>query len=392
MIWFLAAILQCVVLFGLWRHSRNTILSKDAVHNLAPLEAGTTYPTVGIIIPATGDNPSMQEALSSLLEQDYPNILPVIVTASEQDPATRLANSLKDKFPHLDCIIAGQAQTCSQKNHNILQGLNHVGARADIYVFCDSTHIAKPNFVRALVWPIVKSEAGFCTGYHDVEAVDDHVVSLAYQFSVLLMRLLQAIVTLAQPWGGAMAVSRAMFEEHKIADTWKENVVDDCSLAAIMLKKRIHVRLCPQAMLTTKAKNHSLPTWQAWMQRQVLFLKFCVISQWYLLGFFAIFLTLPVLFSCFTILGGLTGTLSTDSAWFVILSLAHLGILSKIILNWREMLPRPTPAKNWLMGFFLGIFMFTWVYIKTIRAWHIDWHGFRYHVAKNGKLLRMEKI
>ncbi len=392
MLWSIAAILQCVLLFVIWKFSRKTILEGNANDNISPLDAEMTYPTVAMIIPAAGDNPAMPKALASLLEQDYPNILPIIVTASEADPATTLARSLKNDFPKLECIIAGQAENCSQKNHNTLQALAHVGPNADIYAFCDSTHIAKPNFIRELVWPIVKGEAGFSTGYHTVEAQDDKIVTLAYQFSVLLMRLLQAIAVFTQPWGGAMAVSRGVFEEHKIADIWKDNVVDDCSLAAMLLKKRVHVRLCPKAILTTNSKNHQLSTWQAWMQRQILFLKFCVISQWYLLGFFAALLALPVVFSCFTIFGGLTNMLAAENAWYSIFAVVHLGVLSSIVLGWREMLPRKTSSKAWLTAYTLGIFMFAWVYIQTLRAWVIDWHGLRYHVSKGGKLIRMEKI
>ncbi len=392
MFWLLAAILQCALLFGIWRFSRSTILKDSETYDTSLLDANENVPTVALIIPAAGNHPAMHDALSSLLEQDYPNILPVIVTASEQDPATSLVRSLQDKFPKLQSVIAGPAQTCSQKNHNILQGLSHIGPNADIYAFCDSTHIAKPNFLRELVWPIVKGEAGFSTGYHAVYAKDDNTVTLAYQFSVLLMRLLQAIAVFTQPWGGAMAVSRSVFEEHKIADIWKENVVDDCSLAAMLIKKRIHVQLCPRAILKTEAKEHNISTWQAWMQRQVLFLKFCVISQWYLLGFFSALLLLPVVFSCFIILSSLTGMLTPESAWYVIFALMHLGVLAWIILNWRELLPRKAPAKNWIMAFSLGICMFAWVFFNTLKAWHIDWHGQRYYVDKNGKLIRMEKI
>ncbi len=392
MIWFIFATLQCILLFGIWRLSRKTVLEASEQCSHDSLNAQESLPTVAMIIPATGDNPAMPVALTSLLEQEYPHIIPIIVTANEDDPATKLVRSLQEKFPHVESVIAGQAHTCSQKNYNTLQALAHLGPRADIFAFCDSTHIAKPNFLYELVQPIVKGEAGFSTGYHTVEAEDDKTVTLAYQFSVLLMRLLQAIAVFTQPWGGAMAISRTLFEEHKIADIWKENVVDDCSLAAMLIKRRVHVRLCPKAILCTKSKDHDINIWQAWMQRQVLFLKFCVISQWYLLGFFSALLLLPVVFSCFTILGGLTNILDIEHAWYSILAIAHLGILSYIVLGWRELLPRKTPAKAWLMAFSLGIFMFARVFIQTLSAWSIDWHGIRYHVKKNGKLIRMEKI
>ncbi len=390
MFWFCIASLQCVALLLLWRMGRKTILagSIDIVDDTELLH----YPKVAMIIPATGDNPAMHGALSSLLAQDYPEFIPVIITASEQDPATKLAQSLREDFPKLRCLVAGEAKHCSQKNYNSLHGIEHVEQEADIYAFCDSTHTAKPDFIRQLVLPIIKGEAGFSTGYHEVKAEDDEPVTLAYQLSVLIMRLLQAISAFTQPWGGAMAIAKPVFEAHNIKSIWQENVVDDCSLAGMLMHKRLHVQLCPRAILTTTAKDHSFKVWRAWMQRQILFLKFCIITQWYLLGIFVVLLALPVMLSCIIILGGLTNMLDFNNAWFVILSMLHLVILSKIALGWQELLPRKTSTKAWLGAFALGLMTFAWVYINTLRTWHIDWHGIRYHVAKGGRLLSIQKL
>ncbi len=389
-IWIIAACLQCLVLYGLWRGARSIILQK--VYGKAPDILPETLPTVAMIIPAAGNSPLMEKALSSLLEQDYSKIIPVIVTGSEEDPAYALAQRLQEVHPELLCLAAGPATTCGQKNHNTLHAIDHIGTKADIYVFCDSSHTAQSNFVRELVWPIVNNEAGFTTGYHAVIAKDTQCVTLAYQVSVLLMRLLQAVSVFTQPWGGAMAISRKVFEQHNIADFWKDNVVDDCSLASMLMERRLHVQLCPHAILETQAQNHALPTWQAWMQRQVLFLKFCVISQWYLLGIFAALMTLPVFFSCLYILGGFTNLLPSSWGWSVLFACLHLGVLSGIVLGWRELLPQKTPAFAWLKAFFASCAMFFKVYIATINMWHIDWHGFRYDVKKGGIVRHIRKL
>ncbi len=392
MLWLYAAILQCIILLAIWRMARKTIFENNTQTSNITLDDDALYPTVAMIIPAAGNNPVMHEAISSLLTQNYPHLLPIIVTADKQDPATQVASSIKDSFPTAQCLIAGEAAHCSQKNHNILFALSHVKQDADIFVFCDSSHIAKPDFISQLVWPIINGEAGFTTGYHEVEAYDDKPVTLAYQFCVLLMRLLQAIAIFTQPWGGAMAISRQVFEHHKIVDIWRENVVDDCSLASLLLKRKLHVKLCPKAILTTKSKNHSFETWCAWMQRQILFLKFCIPTQWYCLGFFSVILALPILLSCIMLLSGLTNMLASDMAWFVILSAIHLGILTKIILSWRELLPRETPTKAWLTAFVIGFTIFAWTFFKTIRPWFIDWHGKRYNVTKGGRVINIEKL
>ncbi len=390
LIWIIAACLQCALLYGLWRGARNIILQK--VYDRAPETLPNNIPVVGMIIPAAGNHPAMRKAFTSLLEQDYPHIIPVIVTSTEDDPAYALATTLQKEYPSLECITAGAATQCGQKNFNTLKAVEHLGNRADVYVFCDSTHTAKPHFVRELVWPIITNEAGFTTGYHAVVAKDTQSVTLAYQISVLLMRFLQAVALFTQPWGGAMAIARKVFEKHSIADFWKDNVVDDCSLASMLLERRLHVQLCPHAILETEAHNHSFSVWQAWMQRQVLFLKFCVISQWFLLGVFALLMTLPVAISCLYIIGGLTNILPISAGWGTLLACMHLGLLASIVLRWRELTPRKAPAFAWLKAFFLSSGMFLKVYINTLQAWHINWHGYRYDVQKGGKVRHMKKL
>ncbi len=397
LLWTIAACLQCALLYGLWRGARNIIL--PSVHAAATSsreslseEYSQDLPRVGMIIPAAGNHPAMPQAIASLLEQDYPHITPVIVTASEDDPAYALAQTLQQPYPALQCVVAGEATQCGQKNHNTLKAVEYLGDTVDVYVFCDSTHMAKSNFVRELVLPIANNEAGFTTGYHNVVAQDTQKITLAYQISVLLMRFLQAVAVFTQPWGGAMAIARKVFIQHKIANFWKDNVVDDCSLAAMLLQRRLHVQLCPLAILETDAKDHSLPVWQAWMQRQVLFLKFCVMPQWFLLGAFAVLMTLPVVISCLYILGGLTNILPHSFGWNSVFACAHLIVLVSIVLAWRELLPQKTPAFAWIQAFFLSCGMFLKVYLQTIPLWHIDWHGYRYVVNKSGKVRHMTKI
>ncbi len=388
-LWAITACMQCALLWLIWYGARKVIFAKKSPDaHLYREFSPKDLPMVGMIIPAKGSNPRMESALRSLLTQEYSNYIPIIVTASDHDPAHALAKELQKEFPLLECVVAGDTTQCGQKNHNTLKAIEHLGSRADIYVFCDSTHMAKADFLQELVAPIVRGEAGFTTGYHQVVAKDEGVVTIAYMASVLLMRVLQAVSVFTQPWGGAMAISRRVFMEHDIASFWQNNVVDDCSLAGMLMQKRLHVQLCPHALLTTEAEDHAFSTWQAWMQRQILFLKFCVMSQWYLLGAFACILTLPVIFSCCIILLGIFD--APIQPFYVLGAFVHLSLLIYIMLQWRKGLPCAINALSWIKGFTLGMGMLLKVYVYTMKVWYIDWHGIRYHVAKGGVVRHMQ--
>ncbi|MEG2172930.1 MAG: glycosyltransferase [Desulfovibrionaceae bacterium] len=390
LLWWLLISGQCLLLIIFWQGARTRILEtkQPGQQCMPPLREGMRpdpTPNVAMVIPAAGQRPYMRRALRSLMVQDYPHMVTIMVTESLNDPAVDLIHELQKDFPHLRHVVAGPAEGCGQKNWNLLQAIKDIHDTADIYVFCDSTHYAQPDFVRQLILPILQQEAAFTTGYHAVDVQDHQVVSLGYQLSVLLMRFLQASSAFTQPWGGAMAISRQAFLRHDIAGFWSDKVVDDCSLASyLMEKKSASVQLCPHAVLRTPARNHPLHVWQAWMNRQVLFLKFCIPQQWMLLGVFALLLSLPLLGSAIVLTGIWCGLLSK---WFYGPLITHVVLLVGILWGWRECLPRPVPMVPWFTAFVLSMYLFLRVYVGTIRAKGILWNNIDYRVAKGGKVL-----
>ena len=386
--WFLLAAAQCALLCILARKGESLprLVEKDARANDDMREA--QWPAVGLVVPVAGRDARMENALRSLLAQDYPRFTPVLVTARSDDPAVEVISRLQADFPSLRHVTAGEASGCGQKNRNSLRGVEELGDTVDVYAFCDSTHTAEPDFLRHLVGPLARGEAAFSTGYHQVTPGDGQRVTLAYALCVLLMRLLQAVSSFTQLWGGAMAMTRPAWKKYGVAQLWAENVVDDCSLSAVLQARGVDVRLCPGALLCTGAADHSLPVWRAWMDRQVLFLKFCMPGQWLLLGLLCAMMAVPMLCAALALLGGL---LHLGGGAGVLLSLFWLAGMTSALNLWRALLPRPVPLWRWCLGFAEAVRMFTLVYLDSIRAHGLLWHGIRYEVGRGGVVLRMER-
>lgn len=386
--WFCAGLAQCGLLYLLARCGRALIRKAEEERAAARFAPQGGWPRAAMIIPVAGAHPRMADALKSLLNQDYPNLMPVLVTATAEEPAAELIGRLREDFPAVRHVTAGPAQGCGQKNHNSLQGVAAVGDAADIYIFCDSTHLARPDFARCLAGPVARGEAAFSTGYHTVEPRDQRPVTLAYALSVLLMRFLQALSAFTQPWGGAMAMSRDAFKRYGVAELWAHNVVDDCSLGALLQRRGAPVRLCAAALLGTEAEDHSLPVWRAWMERQVLFLKFCMPGQWLLLGVLAGLMVLPPVCAALALLGGLLGL---GSAAASLLALLWLAALLGALGPWRDFLPRPVPLGLWLWAFVCAVGMFALVYLRSVSARVIVWRDRGYTVGRGGSVLNVRR-
>lgn len=376
---------QCLILFALLIVGQKLIRRQNRERIELVEITEEQWPRVAMIVPVGGNSPHMTSALTSLLVQDYPEYIPVFVTETADEPAAICIRKLQNDFPLLRHVVAGSATCCGQKNHNSLAGIANVAhENIEIFTFCDSTHLATPDFLRLLVAPIAHGKSDFSTGYHTAEHFDENWTTLAYTASVLLMRLLQGLSRFTQPWGGAMAIRSKAFEREQIDVLWASSVVDDCSLASLLLQRKISVSLCAAALLKTVAREHSMQVWHDWMKRQILFLKFCIPSQWKLLGILVICMAFPPFFASAAFVGGLLGF---GSGAAVALALCWLAVFWCEMSYLRGLLEKNCTPLRFVGAFVLACGMFAKVYLETIGAHSILWQGREYHVGENGKIV-----
>ncbi len=343
-----------------------------------------SWPSVGLVIPCCGTHPDMERALRSLLEQQYGGTMRCcLVTATDDEPAADLVRRLAGSYDHVTHVIAGRAEGCGQKNHNSLAAVQELGDSVDVYAFCDSTHMASPDFLSRLIAPIATGKGVFSTGYHEVVPKDKEPVTLAYAFCVLCMRILQGLAKFTQPWGGAMAIERRSFHDLGIGTFWADNVVDDCSLTTFLQERSVHVCLSPGALLRTNAEHHKFSVWTAWLERQILFLKFCVPLQWVLLGVVIAIMAIVPPCALLCLLGGITGLLKAGWLVMACLSIAATGVALSCL---RPLMAHHIPLVRLMCAFFLMLGMAFATFVKTIPARGILWHGIWYTVGRAGKV------
>lgn len=380
---FLLGIAQALFLYQLARVGLQLVARAQKGHELAQYTPPGGWPSCALIIPVSGKRPEMRTALASLLEQNYPGYGVYLVVEDKSDPAWELAAALAMSAPNAIIVEAGHAGACGQKNFNLLKGIAAAGPKPLIYAFCDSTHIAQPDFLRCLVEPIARGEAAFATGYHQTQPKDTGVITIAYALTALFMRFLQGLPGMTQLWGGAMAMSRDAFFHYRVAELWAHNVVDDCSLSAMLARLGVHIRLCPAALLLTPVAGHAFAVWHAWLKRQILYLKFCMPGQWLLLGLVSLFMLAPPLWAILAMLGGLMGDTGGAGPF---LALCWLCFLGWILMGWRRFFSLAIPPSHWLWAFFCSVFMFAITFFQTAPARSITWGKLKYDVGRGGEV------
>jgi ceramide glucosyltransferase len=383
--------LELLLLLGLFGHSRSHVRQGFPGRSLeAPAggAAGATWPRAALIVPLTGDTPEMRASLQSLLSQDYPDLEVILVTREAGDPATPLVQELLAGHPRARHVLSGPATTCSQKNHNLLAGVAVLDDAVEILAFGDSTHLAPPDLLRRLIRPLAAGPAVVTTGYHRIAARDLGLATLEKLQLVLALHLLQGVPQLAQPWGGATAIRRLVFEAQGIRRLWSQTVVDDVTLAARLRQKGIRVQAVATAILTTPLAGQSAADLEAWLLRQLLYLKYCLPGTWLAAAPLGCLLAAPPLLAAAACLGWVLGLVPGPGA---LAAAAFLALLTALGARYRTLVPQRLPLGPWLRAFYGTLGLVSRSYFRTWATDTIAWRGLSYRVGWGGQVREISR-
>jgi ceramide glucosyltransferase len=344
------------------------------------------WPPVALLVPVTGAAKGLEERLRALLRQDYPDYQVVFSTRDAQDPATAVILSFIRRGSRVRHVVSGPARSCGQKNHNLLAALKLVGQTPEILVFCDSNQEAHTGWLKAMVGPVVRGEVEVTSGYHQIVAAAPGIAVLGRAVSVLALYLTKGFRRLNQPWGGATAIRRRLFEDLGVAQLWAENVVDDVSLAARLVQAGLPVGLSPGACLYTPLEGDTLAGWRDWLTRQWLYLKFCLPATWLAGGLFMHLLLLLVLASGVRLL---LAPLGWTSGGQVLTAALFLAGLTGLGVHLRTLHPQPGPVGRWLAAFGTAMAMASYCHLRTLLTGEMRWRGTTYRVGWRGKVVEI---
>jgi ceramide glucosyltransferase len=126
-------------------------------------------PPVSILKPLKGVDPSIWECFCSHCEQQYPQFQLIFGVSEPADPAIEVVRKLQTKYPSLaiDLIVCEQVLGANTKVSNLAQMLPL--ARHEMLLVNDSDIRVPPDYLRAVMTPLVNTSVGLVTClYHGV--------------------------------------------------------------------------------------------------------------------------------------------------------------------------------------------------------------------------------
>jgi hypothetical protein len=225
-------------------------------------------------------DPDFAANMKSICDQDYPSFTTVFVTDSIDDPSYR---ALRDMG--LNPLIAGPANDCGQKVHNLLYAVNHAPADAEVFVFCDSDARYPRPWLQNLVAGLEGANVAASTGFRWYVAETGSLPALVrsvWNASVITM---MGAHDRNFAWGGSMALRRNVFEKIRVREFWAGTVSDDYGVTRAARAAGMRIEFVPTCLVP----SHGDCEWAALAEfttRQILITRVCAPGPW-LTGFVA---------------------------------------------------------------------------------------------------------
>lgn len=363
-----------------YRHSYDTRMKKKYDMNY--------FPGISIFIPCKGTGPGFSDNISSMIRLCRDNIHLYFVVESENDPAYDVITSLIDGRRGCRCIVAGPASTCSQKNHNLIAGINAAGKKDDVYIFLDSDITLSIEQIRALVVPLSNPGIHATSGFQWNIIEKNTFVNNIYSFMVATQWYAMNTPLIKSIWGGATAITRRVFEELDMETCWSKTVVDDMTLQKRLLafrKKSVYV---PHCINESVRSMDTLKNALMWFKRQVLFVRIYQFHYWFSMACLLLFASLNFI----GVVPFILATLVTRS-----LSLAFITMItvffSLSIMTFCVSVIKPGKDKTRpLLWFFQSpafILICTLSTLLSAFTRTLHWSGITYKLDYRGKVLKV---
>jgi hypothetical protein len=281
---------------------------------------------------------------------------------------------------------------CAQKNFNLLHGIEHaesLGGPLEIYAFCDGDLVVTRSWLREMVHPIAAGESEGSTSFHFVEAQGRSVLGALHGMAETWQSL-AALLCRGAAWGGSMAIRRRVFHQVRLADVWRETVVDDMTMSKVIKAQRVRVAAVPQFLVTSKSEITSYRGFVRWLGRQFFFVKIYSPFWYVMMGAQMLLNCITLTFASFHLTSlVIQGSWPAGPAAGIATAVAAAGVVASFYFS-RFLIPERPPFRAWVgAALLVNAASFLACADATLRRRKLTWSDFTYFLERDGRVSRI---
>jgi len=380
----LVAAQLCMGLWSVWTGIQWLAMARRSMAT----HPGFFAPRAALICPCKNLEPGLEQNLTALCSQDYPNYEVFFALARADDPAYEIVRRVTQKSSvpaHI--VIAGRPENCSEKVSNLRAVVEQLDPAFNVYAFADSDGRPGRQWLAHLVAPLSDDRIGAATSFRW------WIPDRGGFWTALGASWDASIVTLLGNhernfcWGGATAIRRDVFESTGVRMRWMRALSDDWTLTNALRANGRHIKFVPECLVPSvhDVSAHEL---LEFTNRQMIITRVYSPKTW--TGG-----ALAHLLYCTTLLFGIALVASNLAfglpvipllvpLFLVVLLSAAKGVLrwiavSELLPNWKT--PLTNYAWAWTILAPLTPFLYALNFAVSASTRHIVWRGIRYHLV-----------
>lgn len=212
-------------------------------------------PFASVIVPCRGNEPGLDQNLTSLFQQTYPDYEILFVVDNENDSAVEVIEQVIRKQTNQvarKILIAGAATDSGQKVHNLREAVAQIDRCSEVLVFVDSDARPRENWLRSLVAPLADERLGAASGYRWFIPVEGGFAShLRSVWNASIASALGANRKTNFCWGGSTAIRRETFARLNLRERWRGSVSDDFTLTRVLGEANLPIHFVPACLVAS---------------------------------------------------------------------------------------------------------------------------------------------
>lgn len=346
-------------------------------------------PRATVILPLRGNDPFLIDCISGLLNQDYPEYTVKIIVDHIDDPAFSVVKQYLAEHDHPHCQVLIRelnSGACGLKNEALIQAVNGLDETTEVFAWLDSDVVPHRTWLKALVVPLQDSQVGVASGirwYAPRDANPGTLVRAVWNAAAVIQML-----SLEIAWGGSIALSRQVFQNPLLVNSWSKMMWDDTGLKAISSQMGLNIGFAPAATMVNQ-ESISFRSCFHFIARQLMNVRFYHPHWRWIAGLGIVAFCSKLILMCLALVFLLQGNWLGAGIITAILLLASgciAAVLFRADTQVRQLvqareeklqrLPLRTTGVLWLTIYVYGAALFAAMRTQTIK-----WRGVIYQIS-----------
>ena len=249
-----------------------TVLRYASILRSSPRATSETdkLPKAAVVLSLRGVDPYFEEAIATLLDQNYLQYDVHVIVDHTGDDAWQAIEQARSSDLHQRMrvqVLKNPANTCSLKNSALIQAVHSLDDSYEVVAFFDGDVVPHRDWLRDMVGPLAEEGVGATTGnrwYSREQARWGSLVRYIWNVGAVVQMWLNRMV-----WAGSMAIKVQAIQESHLLDVWGRSMSTDSVVFSQMKRAGYSISFVPEAIMVNR-EEISLAKFVLWVGRQLM--------------------------------------------------------------------------------------------------------------------------